>query len=148
MDRGNEALINRGYAEAQHEEFLSCYEMGLYSLAASYARGMDVYYGYAYTSYMEALGFFRQAQQYAITNEQKEFITNYIKAIELVSQMMDELHQAGEYYETACNYYDQERWNAGNEALEEGNRHIEAHDALVDDYNSYLAKVEAALQSW
>jgi len=142
------AYINEAYADAQYNEFCSCYDLELYSLAQYYADLMDVYYVYAQNEFEEAEAFFNQAKKYVPDDKYTELIDNYIKICEYAIKINSEMHQVGEYYSAACSCYDKQQWISGNKELEKGNKHLETRDDLVLDYNKYLANMEALLMDW
>ena len=52
------------------------------------------------------------------------------------------MYEACEYFESASNYYNKERYDTGDSELKSGNEKILKHDGLIKTYNSYLAKIE------
>lgn len=148
MEYYEDGLVNVGYGGSNHDEFSTTYEGGFYLLAQGYANSMDIYYGYATNNFGHAKARFELARSYAPNEKYLHLIDNYINAAEYGRQIYSEMHQVGEYYASACNYYDQGLWSTGTEQLEEGNNHLAVRDNLVLIYNEYLANIDALLDTW
>jgi len=151
MEKGQDKLsyawINEGYAKSDYDDASRNYDGDYYLVAKGYADSCDAYYGYAYNYFIEAKNFFEEAKRYASTNETLRLAELYVNFTELGAKLDSEMHQACEYFSSACNSYDQGFWETGNTQIEEMNEHIREHDKLVTTYNDYLSKIRALLDT-
>ncbi|GAI09160.1 unnamed protein product, partial [marine sediment metagenome] len=143
-----DGLVNVGYGKSDYDDFSRNYEAGFYDAAQGYAESVDIFYGYAVNCFESAKARFEQARRYAPNDKYLQLIDNYINATECGRRLYNEMHQVGEYFASACNYYFQGLWSTGDKELEEGNIHLEAHDNLVPIYNEYLANIDTLLDDW
>jgi len=137
------ADLNQGYGEAYYIEATDDYEIALFYLASLYAGYADVYYGYAYGLCELAEGHFKQAVNNAPSEHLKNLASLYVSYADYGSQINSEMHQANEYFASACSYFDLENYETGNSEIEEMNKHIIEHDRLVPLFNDVLADIEA-----
>jgi len=57
------------------------------------------------------------------------------------------MHEANEYFSSACDYFYDGNYEIGNEEIDEMNKHIETHDNLVPKQNDMLAEINALLEN-
>lgn len=142
------ASANRGYADSDYDDFSRNYKAGYYEVAQMYADSVDTYCSYARSNMDDAKSRFEQARKYAPSKKYHQLIDNYIKATDYAIQIYSEMHQASEYFSSACGYYADGNWTVGDAKIEKANKHIKSHDSLIDNYNAYVSDINAILDDW
>jgi len=109
------------------------------------------YYLSSSQEYKNAKALFEQANKIAPSNYY-ELINNYIGLCDAGSNIDSCMYEACEYFESASRQYDlyyqtgdEGYYDVANSELERGNEKIREHDRLVEDYNIYLAQINALL---
>ena len=90
-----------------------------------------------------AEGHFEQAIGNAPTDELKLLASLYMQHADYNAQLLSELHEACEYFSSACNYYYNDDYVTGGREIDRMNEHIEEHDRLVPLLNDIWADIEA-----
>jgi len=134
---------NEGYAESNYDLASSNYQASYYDTAKSYADSANSYYGYASGSCDLAEGHFKQAVINAPSENLKHLASLYVNYSEYDSQINSEMHQANEYFASACNYYSLGDYVTGGSEISQMTIHIDEHDRLVPLFNAVLANIEA-----
>lgn len=151
IEKGNhklkDAFANYGYAESDYDDASRNYRGRYFEVCKSYAKSCDVYYGYAYSYFVEAKNLFEEAKKYATTNNTLTLAELYVNFSFYGSKLANEMHQACEYFSSACEYYSMGYWESGDNRIREMNKHIQEHDELVESYNDYLSKIKALLET-
>lgn len=137
-----------GYAESDYDDASYMYEEGDYEWGEYYADSADVYYGYASGCYRIAKEYFEESLQYAINEKLRRLSQTFIDYLELMSQITSEMHEACEYFSSACNYYSLGYYDTGDSAIETMNIHIVNHDSLINECNNNYGEIESILDNF
>lgn len=142
-----EAGINFGSGDTYYDEAGIFYQDNDYYWCSLYAGYADSYYGHSVGSYRDAKAFFNTAMEYSISNDTKELAQKFVNLSELDAKLSNEMHEANEYFSSACDYFYDGNYEIGNGEIDEMNKHIEAHDNLVPKQNDMLAEINALLEN-
>ena len=140
--------ISEGYADSDYDNAGANYEVGYFDVAKTYADSADIYYTYASDSYRAGKAYLIQAKNIATNNKTRQLAELYVNMTELGAQTMDELHQANEYFSSACNCYNNGWWELEDIEIEKMNDHIEAHDEIVPTFNDCYFDIDALLDTF
>lgn len=146
----SEALGNSAYAGLSYDDATVFYDDPelAYSWVKLYADRADTYYIYSSDNYRTAKAYFNQAKNIAPNYKTFQLTQLYVNVCDIGAELMDEMHQACEYFSSACGYYGNEWWDVGDNELEKMNEYIVNHDELVPDFNDYLSDIEALLETF
>ena len=142
------ARENQGYANADYESAGLNYDISYFEIAESYADSADIIYGYASTSYSDAKAFFDNAIDYATSNNTRDLATLFSELCYIEYQIASEMHEANEYFSSACNCYYNGWWELGDTEIERMNEHIEEHDDLIPTQNDVWSDINALLENF
>ena len=141
-----------GFAETNYVDASTYYESAEYAedftFAKSYADYADSYYGYASNSYRTAKEYFEESLQYATNEKLQRLSQTYVDYLELMSQIANEMHEANEYFSSACNYYSLGYYDSGDSSIETMNIHIRNHDNLIFSCNDKSSEIDALLDNF
>lgn len=147
LEKTADAFGNQGHAEANYDYATFYYEESYFELCETFADACDTYYGYGFSYYKQAKGLFKEAKEYALDNKSIRLAELYENFSEYASQVNSELHEACEYFSSACNSYEKGHWDIGDDEIEEMNKHIEEHDRIIPIYNDYYADIMALMET-
>ena len=135
------ATFDRNTADTNYNLFSFYYEEGYYSLSVDFCVNARDLIITSNSAYSKSKSYFEQAKKLA-SDEYVELIETYINLNEVAIDINWAKYEACEYYEVASiNYYN--GWqDAGDSELEEGNKKIEKHDALIVGFNDLISKTE------
>lgn len=142
------ARHNQGYADSDYESAGLNYDISYFEIAESYADSADIIYGYASTSYSDAKAFFDNAIDYATSNNTRDLATLFSELCYIEYQIASEMHEANEYFSSACNCYYNDWWALGDTEIERMNEHIEARDNLIPTQNDLWSDINALLENF
>jgi len=146
LQKLSSGTANEGYAESDYDDAGLNYEAGYYDVAESYADSADVMYAYASDGYRGGKAYFSQAMNYAPDNKTYQLAELYVALSDMGAELMDEMHQANEYFSSACFNYYNEWWEIGDNEIEWMNEHIVLHDNLVPAFNDCSSDIDALLE--
>jgi tetratricopeptide (TPR) repeat protein len=137
-----------GYADADYDSAGLYYEENFFSDAKIFADSADVFYGYATIDYSDAESYFDSAFDYAISDNYMQLASLYSNLSAIHYELSNEMHQANEYFSSACNYYDQGYYDIGGDEIDRMNDHIENHDDLIPAQNDIVSDIETLLDNF
>ena len=112
------------------------------------------YYSLASQDYNNAEALFKKAKEIAPVGDWTNLVAKYELLMDSGSKIEMYMYEACEYFETAALKYSQwSQYNdnsyklAGDDAIEDMNAKIRAHDAEVPKFNKYLADINAILET-
>lgn len=144
-----EGGLNRGAAEAYYDEASESYKTDDFWWASYYADFADTYYAYASQDYRDAKAFFTEAAEVALDGSKaKELAGLFVELMEISAQVSSEMHEASEYFASACTYYDNGDYSMGGLEIDKMNKHIKAHDDLIPKQNDLLSQINVLLDNW
>jgi len=140
------AAHNYGYAEADYDNAGIFYDESYFSDAKIFADSCDMYYGHSSSYYSDAKALFDRAKGYATTNKTRVLAELHVNLSEYNYRIVNEMHEACEYFSSACDSYDKGYWDTADNQIDMMNEHIEEHDNLVPQQNEYWSKIDALLE--
>ena len=112
------------------------------------------YYSLASQDYNNAEALFKKAKEIAPAGDWTTLVAKYELLMDSGSKIEMYMYEACEYFETATLKYSQwSQYNdnsyklAGDDAIDDMNSKIRAHDAEVPKFNKYLADINAILET-
>lgn len=142
------ARDNEGYAEADYDSACMYYEENYFDDAEIFADSADIHYGHASISYSDAKAFFDNAIDYATSNNTRDLATLFSELSHTEYQMASEMHEANEYFSSACHYYSNGNYGVGDNEIDKMNEHIEEHDNLIPTQNDLWSEINVLLENF
>ena len=142
-----DAFTSGGYAQSDYDDASRNYEANYFDACKTYADSCDAYYGYAYNYFLEAKGYFEHAKEYAPNDKLFRLAELYMSFSDYGEKITNEMHQACEYFSSACDLYSKGLWESGSEQIDKMNEHIGEHDRLVTPFNERLSQINALIET-
>ena len=142
------AELNRGVAVTYYGEASEYYNNDLYYSGYLYASYADTYYGYASTEYRDAKAYFEKAMEYTVTTNAYNFAKTYVDLCEINAKISSEMHEANEYFSSACYQFDLGNYEVGNTEIEKMNIHIDEHDSFIYQQNDLVSKLDVIIENY
>lgn len=139
------AGLNNGYANAYYDEASESYTIDDFFWCNIYASNADTYYSYTSQSYRDAKAFFKQSEQYTITNNTKNLAYLFVELSEVNAEIASEMHEANEYFTSACYYYNIENYYIADNEIDKMNNHIHTRDDIIPKQNDIWSEIYALL---
>jgi|GEM_PF-2048367 len=137
-----------GAAQANKLEAESDYEDEFYYLASWFSSIASLDYAESSNNYSLAKSFFEEAKQNASNNKTIEVAQLFISLSDVSSKTTSELSEAFEDFSSACDYYYNNNYAAGDLRIETMNDHVETSNTFFASIAGYESDIDALLENF